>query len=135
MLQSLTTIEGGHTQVKIKNWTDVPAQQAEGVEGVTVRWVISDQDDAPHFAMRVFDVQPGCSTPYHNHWWEHEVYVLDGEGVAVSKNGETPVSSGTVILVEGDETHRFRNTGDGVFRFICLIPFKWLEGLAATHRA
>jgi quercetin dioxygenase-like cupin family protein len=119
--------------MKIKHWMDVPAQPAEGIEGVTVRWVIAEGDGAPHFAMRVFDVQPGSASPYHSHWWEHEVYVLDGEGVAVHEEGETPVEAGSVILVEGDEMHQFRNTGDGVFRFICLIPHMWLEGLAETH--
>jgi len=119
--------------MKIKYWTDDQEQQEEGLEGVTVRWVIDDQDGAPHFAMRIFDVQPGCNTPYHNHWWEHEVYVLAGEGVAVSAKGETSISVGSVILVEGDEDHQFRNTGDGVLRFICLIPFEWLEGLAEAH--
>ena len=119
--------------MKIKHWTDVPAQQAEGLDGGTVRWVIGTPDGAPHFAMRVFEVQPGCASPYHNHWWEHEVFVLDGQGVVVSEAGDTPVSSGTVILVEGEETHQFRNTGDSVLRFICLIPWEWLEGMAETH--
>ena len=119
--------------MKIKHWTDVPAQQAEGLDGVTVRWVIGKPDGAPHFAMRVFEVQPGCSSPYHNHWWEHEVFVLDGQGVAVSDAGETPVSAGTVVLVEGNEMHQFRNAGEDVLRFICLIPWEWLEGLAESH--
>jgi mannose-6-phosphate isomerase-like protein (cupin superfamily) len=61
------------------------------------------------------------------------VYVLDGEGLVVQESGEMPVSPGTVILVEGNEQHCFRNTGDGVLRFMCLIPFKWLEGLAEKH--
>ena len=119
--------------MQIKHWTDVPEQPADGVEGVTIRWVIDDQDGAPHFALRVLDVQPGCSTPYHNHWWEHEVFVLAGEGVAVQEGGETPISVGTTLLVEGNEMHCFRNTGEDVLRFICLIPFQWLEGLAAKH--
>jgi quercetin dioxygenase-like cupin family protein len=119
--------------MKIKRWTDVPAQPAEGLTGVTVRWVIAEPDGAPHFAMRIFDVQPGAQTPYHRHWWEHEVYVLQGEGLAVSESGETPISAGSVLLVEGDEMHQFRNAGDGVFRFICLIPWPWLEGLAEQH--
>jgi hypothetical protein len=41
------------TEMQIKHWTDVPAQQAEGIEGVTVRWVINEDDGAPHFAMPV----------------------------------------------------------------------------------
>lgn len=121
--------------MQIKHWTDVPAEQAEGIEGVTVRWVINEKDGAPHFAMRIFDVQPGRSTPYHKHWWEHEVYVLAGEGVAVQESGETPIGSGSVILVPGDEMHCFRNDADQVFRFMCLIPFQWLEGAAESQAA
>ncbi len=119
--------------MKVKRWTDVPAQAAEGAEGVTVRWVINKQDGAPHFAMRVFDVQPGCSSPRHSHWWEHEVFVLEGQGVASGAAGENAISAGTVVLVPGGEVHQFRNTGSQVLRFICLIPFEWLEGLAAQR--
>jgi len=119
--------------MKIKHWADVAAQPAEGLEGVTVRWVIGEGDGAPHFAMRVFEVQPGHSTPYHNHWWEHEVFVLQGRGTVVSANGETEISAGSVILVEKDEMHQFRNLGDEVLRFICLIPWPWLEGLAQAR--
>ncbi|MBN1642337.1 MAG: cupin domain-containing protein [Anaerolineae bacterium] len=116
--------------MQIKHWTEVSAQQAEGMDGITVRWVINDSDGAPHFAMRVFDVQPGLSTPYHKHWWEHEVFILEGEGVAVTEGGETRLSAGSVVLVDGNEMHCFRNTGESVLRFICLIPFGWLEGMA-----
>ena len=119
--------------MKIKHWTDVQEQQAEGIDGVTVRWVINDTDGAPHFAMRVFDVQPAKSSLYHSHWWEHQVFVLEGEGVVVQEKSETPIAKGSVILVEGDEMHCFRNTGSDVLRFICLIPFQWLEGLAQKH--
>ncbi len=119
--------------MKVKRWTDVPAQPAEGAEGVTVRWVINKQDGAPHFAMRVFEVQPGGSSPRHTHWWEHEVFVLQGQGVAAGPSGEIPISAGSVVLVPGEEEHQFRNTGNDVLRFICLIPFEWLEGLAAQQ--
>lgn len=107
----------------IHHYTDVPAQPAEETEGVTVRWLLSKEEGAPHFAMRVFDVAPGHSTPYHSHWWEHEVFVLAGEGLVRHASGEeTPLQPGSVVLVSGDERHCFRNTGDSSFRFICLIP-------------
>jgi quercetin dioxygenase-like cupin family protein len=123
--------------MQIRHWTDVPEQPADGVEGVSIRWVIDEEDGAPHFAMRVLDVQPDCASPYHSHWWEHEVYVLDGQGVVVHGDDtslrETPISAGSVVLVDGDEKHQFRNTGEGVLRFICLIPHMWLEGVVARR--
>jgi quercetin dioxygenase-like cupin family protein len=133
VLQWPATITGGQIDMQIVHWTDVEEQPADGVEGVTIRWVIDDKGGAPHFALRVLDVQPGCATPYHTHWWEHEVFVLAGEGLVVYEGGETPISPGTTLLVDGDEVHCFRNTGEDVLRFICLIPHKWLEGLAAKH--
>jgi quercetin dioxygenase-like cupin family protein len=119
--------------LKIKHWTDVPAEDIPGLEGATIRWVINEQDGAPHFALRVIEVQPGAATPHHSHWWEHEIFVLNGKGVAITKAGETPMSSGTTILTAKDKMHQFRNVGQEVLRFICLVPFQWLEGLAEKH--
>ena len=95
--------------------------------GVTVRWVIDEKDGAPYFAMRVFDVAPGHATPFHPHWFEHEVFVLAGHGVLRSEDGETPLEPGSVAFVPGDQVHQFINKGDDVFRFICLIPHPWLK--------
>jgi quercetin dioxygenase-like cupin family protein len=108
--------------VKVQHYTDVPAEEADGVPGVTVRWVISEQDGAPHFALRVFDVEPGHATPFHPHWSEHEVFVLAGKGAVRSESGETPLESGSTVFVPGGEMHQFINKGDDVFRFICVIP-------------
>ena len=119
--------------MKIKHWTDVPAEPVPGLDGATIRWVLAEQDNAPHFALRVIEVQPGWATPDHAHWWEHEVFVLDGKGALVMEDGETPIAPGSTILVEKNEVHHFRNVGDEVLRFICLIPYKWLEGLAEKH--
>ena len=106
----------------VKDQNEVEPQTAEGIEGVTLRWVIGKQDGAPHFAMRVFEVQPGKATPHHRHWWEHEVYVLAGRGVVKSADGDRPIREGSVVFVPGDEIHQFVNTGDEVLRFICAIP-------------
>jgi quercetin dioxygenase-like cupin family protein len=91
---------------------------------VKIRWLINEKQGAPNFAMRRFEVAPGGSTPYHAHEWEHEVYVLDGNAVAVSKNGETPIGPGSVILVEPNEEHNFKNIGENNLVFLCMIPLQ-----------
>lgn len=106
----------------VKDQNDVEPQVAEGLEGVSLRWVIGKQDGAPRFAMRVFEVQPGKATPHHQHWWEHEVYVLAGNGIVKGAEGDRPIKEGSVVFVPGDEMHQFVNTGDEVLRFICAIP-------------
>jgi len=126
---AILALEQREGEVKvIHHYTDVPAQSAEEAEGVMVRWLLTKENGAPHFAMRVFDVASGHSTPYHSHWWEHEVFVLAGEGTVRDASGEeTPLQPGSVVLILGDEHHCFRNTGDSPFRFICLIPHPELK--------
>jgi quercetin dioxygenase-like cupin family protein len=83
---------------------DVP----EPAKKVKIRWLINEETGAPNFAMRRFEVAPGGSTPYHTHDWEHEVYVLEGDGVAVSEDG----------------VHSFKNTSGKLLVFLCMIPLQ-----------
>ena len=104
-----------HTSVKAE---DVPAP----AKGVKVRWLITEETGAPNFAMRQFTVEPGGHTPQHAHPWEHEAYILAGNGVVLGEDGEEKVHPGDVVFVPQDEEHQFRNTGDEELKFLCLIP-------------
>jgi quercetin dioxygenase-like cupin family protein len=119
-----------HTREKdmihVRDFRNVEAQPA--AEGVTMRVVIGPEEGAPFFNMRVFEVQPGCASPHHSHWWEHEVFVLSGKGVVKTDQGELPVGHGSTVLVPGGEMHQFQNTGEDVLRFICVVPQEWLHG-------
>jgi quercetin dioxygenase-like cupin family protein len=108
--------------MRVQHYTRTLAEPAEGIPGVSVRWVINKQDGAPNFAMRIFDVQPGAASPYHQHPWEHEVFILEGKGVVKGESTEAPFEAGYVVYVRPDEFHQFVNQGTGVLRFICLIP-------------
>jgi quercetin dioxygenase-like cupin family protein len=110
--------------MKVCKYSDVALNEVadEGAKGVSVRWVISKNDGAPNFFMRVFDVQPGGHTPYHQHAWEHEVFILDGVAQVVTEAGPKSAPAGSVVFVLPDENHQFRNESAEVMRFICLIP-------------
>ena len=96
--------------------------QIEGAKDVEIRWLISKQDGAPRFAMRMFEIQPGGHTPLHTHPEEHEVFVLEGRGTFVYEGGEHPFEAEHVIFVPADKEHRFKNTGDSLLRMLCIIP-------------
>ena len=100
------------------------AKPVQELPGVIKREVINAEDGAPRFCMRVFEVEPGSSTPSHSHWWEHEVFVLSGEGVVAGEQGETPLTKESVVFVPPDEQHCFKNNGNEILRFICVIPFE-----------
>ena len=106
--------------MKVSNYLDTePVQE---LPGVVKRDVITADDGAPRFCMRVFELEPGSSTPSHSHWWEHEVFVLSGRGVVVGEQGETPIAKDSVVFVAPDEHHCFVNKGNDTLRFICVIP-------------
>ncbi len=108
----------------VRDYREVEGAPSEGVDGVVLRWVITKDDGAPNFAMRVIEVQPGCSTPHHQHEWEHEVFVIGGKGVVRGSQGDRSIQQGSVVFVPGNETHQFVNQGDEVLRFLCLVPHR-----------
>ena len=93
----------------------------EGAEGVTIRWLISKKDGAPNFQMRLFEVAPGGHTPLHIHEWEHEVYILEGEGVLTYEGKDNPFSAGHFVFVPaGKERKEVINKGFFPLCSLCL---------------
>ena len=93
-----------------------------GAAGVQMRMLIGPADAAPTFNMRMFDVAGGGHTPRHTHDWEHEVYILAGEGTVLAGGEGRPISPGQCIYIPPNEEHQFRNGGAGPLRFLCLVP-------------
>jgi quercetin dioxygenase-like cupin family protein len=96
--------------------------EMEGSQGCTVRWLVSESDGAPNFAMRRFEVAPGGFTPRHSHPYEHEVYVLEGEGEVFEGDRAHRLKPGVVVYGQPDEVHQFKNTGQTPLKFLCLVP-------------
>jgi quercetin dioxygenase-like cupin family protein len=94
----------------------------KGCKGVSIRWLITKELGAPNFAMRLFEVEPEGHTPLHTHEWEHEVFILGGEGIVVGKEGEEKIKHGDVIFMPSNEEHQFRNVGNEKLKFLCMVP-------------
>ncbi|NLW84759.1 MAG: cupin domain-containing protein [Phycisphaerae bacterium] len=112
----------------IKNIQDVAAQpvKMDGARDVTIRVLIGPQDNAPTFAMRLFELAPGGHTPFHDHNFEHEVIVLDGEIAVLTTYGPKPLQKNDVLLIDANEQHQFKNLSvTAPARFICLVPIDY----------
>ncbi len=109
---------------KVCHFTDVPAQVfGDEAPGVTIRWLIDEEHDAaPHYALRLIEIAPGGHTPHHAHPFEHENYVLEGEGRLRIDDVWHEVSRGNVMFVPANARHMFENAGPEPFRFLCGIP-------------
>jgi quercetin dioxygenase-like cupin family protein len=106
------------------HFTEVKEEQPQmaGMQA-TIRWLIAAKDGAPNFAMRVIEIKrKGEKIPLHHHDYEHEVFVIEGQGNLLSPGKTKPVAYGDFAYTPADEEHGFENTGDKPFRFICVIP-------------
>jgi quercetin dioxygenase-like cupin family protein len=108
----------------IKKAIEVPVEtvEDEDAKNVEIRWLLHGPDGAEKFHMRRFTVAPGGHTPYHQHDWEHEVYILEGHGAVRSTEGETAVGPGDCMLIPGGQEHQFRNSGAEPLTFLCMVP-------------
>lgn len=101
-------------------WKDV---DMDDVKDTKIKVVVGEKEGAPNFIMRVFKVEPNGHTPLHSHDWEHENYILEGEGVLRNSKGEEiPIKKGDVVFVPPLEEHQYFNNSDKPLKFICLIP-------------
>jgi quercetin dioxygenase-like cupin family protein len=109
--------------MKIFNYEKVKATDVEddGAFKVKVRWLITKDMGAKNFAMRLFEMALGGLSPLHTHSWEHEVFVLEGEGVIFDDAKATPLKLNDVVFVLSDELHQFKNVGKKALKFLCLI--------------
>lgn len=107
----------------MKNIQDVNAEAVQSGIGVT-RKVLISPEEAPNFAMRCFEIQPGGSMPNHTNLVEHEQFVLNG--IAKIGIGEEvfEVKKDDIVYIPAEIPHWYKNIGDEPFRFLCLVPNK-----------
>jgi quercetin dioxygenase-like cupin family protein len=111
-------------RAKAIHYTDVPAQVfGDEAPGVTIRWVIDEKSDgAPNYALRMIEVQAGGHTPKHTHPYEHENFVVEGQGRVLLEDQWHAVGPGSVVFVPAGALHCYENMGEAPFRFLCGIP-------------
>jgi len=101
-------------------WTDV---NMEGAHGAKIKVLLGDDIGVPNFILRVFEIGAGGHTPLHSHDWEHENFILEGEGEMRNSRGEKlPIKKGDTLYVPPFEEHQFFNNSEKPLKFICLIP-------------
>lgn len=108
----------------VKQYEEVENQtvNAEGAVKTSIRWLVGKDSAAPNFYLRQLELEKGGHTPYHSHPWEHEVYVLQGNGQLNTRGESIRLTSGTFALIMPGEEHQFENLGDNTFKFLCIIP-------------
>lgn len=109
----------------IKKINDVPNKPVvmDGAKDASVRVLFGPAENAPTFAMRIFELAPGGNTPLHSHDFEHQIMVLEGDIALVGDSTEDHIAVGDVAMIMPNDRHQFRNMSDThIARFMCLVP-------------
>lgn len=111
--------------LKLSHYTDVePKDAGKGTSKLNIRWLITREDGAKNFAMRLFEMDSGGFSPLHSHDWEHEIFILEGEGVVVGGEQTVKFKAGDAIFIPSNEKHQLRNNSNKPCKFLCFIPYK-----------
>ncbi len=108
----------------VRNIADAEEKEIkmDGVKNVTKKIPIGASDGSPTMSFRVFTLEPGGHTPYHNHEQEHINYIIEGEGVIIDAEGnERPLKKGDFVLVFPNEKHQYKNKSENNFVMICAV--------------
>ncbi|MCO8125961.1 methyltransferase domain-containing protein [Acidimicrobiia bacterium EGI L10123] len=97
---------------------DVAPASAEA-PGVTVRPLKQVED----VHLKVLDVEPGGSTPFHTHVHAHEGVVMTGRGALRLADGRHPLAPGDVFTVTPNAVHAIEADDDEPLRFACMDCF------------
>ena len=94
-----------------------------GAEGIYKQVPLSGEVGAPTFSFRVFTIEPGGHTPFHEHPFEHMQYVIEGNGALVGDDREHKIKKGDFALILPNEKHQIKNTSEKRdLLIICAVP-------------
>ena len=105
----------------VRHTDSIPTETVEAGTGTT-RQVLIGSDEAPHFAMRRFVIQPGGGMPKHTNTVEHEQYVLRGRAQIGIGHEVLEVKEDDVVYIPAGVPHWYQTEGVDPFEFICIVP-------------
>ena len=105
----------------VRHADSIPNETVKAGTGAT-RQVLIGADEAPHFAMRRFLIQPGGGMPRHTNTVEHEQYVLRGRARIGLGDEVVEVREDDVVFIPAGTPHWYQVEGAEPFEFLCVIP-------------
>jgi len=88
----------------------------------TYRQILIGPEEAPHFAMRRFIIEPGGEVPNHTNSVEHEQLVLGGRAEVGIGDKVFELKKNDVVFIPANVPHWYRTIGNEPFVFLCVVP-------------
>ena len=106
----------------VRKSDEIEYESVGAADGMRKGVLISEEQGAPNFAIRRFELEPGAFVPEHTNEVEHEQYVLSGEYTVGIEGEEFSVSAGDSLLIPAGVVHWYRNDGNVAGAFLCAVP-------------
>ena len=106
--------------MRIVSFSEIEANEVEGSSKLKMRWLNTESSSS--FAVRHCEIEPGGYSPFHHHSWEHEMFVIEGDGQAIGDNELKSIGAGDSISIPSEEIHQIKNTGKKTLKILCIIP-------------
>ncbi len=104
----------------VKNFIEALEEpvEMEGAKNAFIRWLIK----GPNFHLRYFRIAKGGNSPRHSHNYEHEIFVLKGDGKIFIDGEDYLISNNFFVYVPPNKEHQIINIGETDLEFLCVIP-------------
>ena len=97
--------------------------EEEGAAGMSLQWLTTDDlERSPQFCMRKVTLDAMGKTPFRKTAWEHQLYILSGEGRLIENDRETALRPDMVVFVRPNVAFRLENSGGEVLVYLDIIP-------------
>jgi quercetin dioxygenase-like cupin family protein len=92
------------------------------VRNAAIKVLIGEKEGWADHVLRIIELGPDGHTPRHQHPWPHINYIVEGAGTLLMDGREHPMQTGGYAYVPAGVEHQYQNSGQGKFRFICIVP-------------
>lgn len=112
-----------YCEIKRSSAASTSLIEEDGAKGVSLQWLSQDNlEKSPKFCMRkVFIEKNGC-TPGRQTSWEHQIYILAGDGKLIEKTKERHVSAGDIIIIKENIFFKLENVGYETLVYLDIVP-------------
>jgi len=80
-------------------------------DGTGAARLINLDDNPPTCTLTYSEILPGETSSHHIHEWEHEVYIIEGNGTLVCDGVSYPVKAGDALFIPPNVDHYTLNNG------------------------
>jgi quercetin dioxygenase-like cupin family protein len=108
----------------VNNINDLDGKKIENTaaKNAIMKVLVGPKEGWDDYVMRVVELDKDGYSPKHSHPWPHINYVIEGDGYILMDGEKHKVSKGSYAFVPNLIEHQYVNTGENIFKFICIVP-------------